>query len=147
MSMPTPISHVAQSQLSAGPSNGGCSILLSEQLLRVLEEKEVERIGSGRPVPVNVRVLVATHHDLAGLVHQGKFREDLYLRIGVFPVTLPPLRARADDIAPLAEHFATQVCAQNGRKPAAFAPQAMDALRKYRGRGTSASCATCWSVY
>jgi DNA-binding NtrC family response regulator len=114
---------------------GDMPLHMQAKLLRVLEEKEVERIGSSKPIAVDVRVLVATHHDLAELVRDGKFREDLYHRVVVFPVTLPPLRDRADDIGPLVEHFAALVCAQNGWKQVVFSPEAIDVLRKYHWPG------------
>jgi PAS domain S-box-containing protein len=75
------------------------------KLLRVLEEKVVERVGAQRPIDVNCRIITATNKDLASLVRQGSFREDLFYRINVIPVRIPPLRERADDIPVLAEHF------------------------------------------
>ncbi len=90
---------------------------MQAKLLRVLEEGEVERIGGDKPVSVNVRVVVATHRDLEARVREEKFRQDLFHRIHVFPLLLPPLRERRDDIPALVEHFAAQVCAQNGWKP------------------------------
>jgi two-component system nitrogen regulation response regulator NtrX len=74
---------------------------------------------------------VATHRNLEEMVEAGSFRRDLYHRVVVFPITLPPLRARREDIAALVEHFARQVCAQNGWKPVAFSPEAVEALREY----------------
>jgi two-component system nitrogen regulation response regulator NtrX len=110
---------------------GDMPLTMQAKLLRVLEEGELERIGGDRPIAIDVRVLVATHHDLAELVEQGKFRQDLYHRVVVFPITLPPLRQRADDVPVLVEHFAQQVCAQNGWKPGPFTSEAIDALRVY----------------
>ena len=104
---------------------------MQAKLLRVLEESEVERIGGDRPVVVDVRVVVATHRNLEELVREGKFREDLFHRIYVFPLVLPPLRARSEDIPALVEHFSRQVCAQNGWKPMRFAPEAVAALLRY----------------
>jgi len=114
---------------------GDMPLPMQAKLLRVLEEGEVERIGGDRPVAVDARVLVATHRDLAELAEQGKFRSDLYHRIVVFPITLPPLRERADDIPALIEHFVVQVCAQNGWKPVPFTSEAVEALKKYRWPG------------
>jgi len=110
---------------------GDMPLAMQAKLLRVLEEGEVERIGGGKPVKVDVRVVVATHRDLRQLVKQEKFRDDLYHRVVVFPITLPPLRERTEDIPELVAHFAEHVCAQNGWKPVAFAEDAIDALRKY----------------
>ncbi len=95
---------------------GDMPLSMQAKLLRVLEEGEVERIGGDKPVSVNVRVVVATHRDLEARVREEKFRQDLFHRIHVFPLLLPPLRERRDDIPALVEHFAAQVCAQNGWK-------------------------------
>jgi len=108
---------------------GDMPLTMQAKLLRVLEEAEVERIGSGHPTPVNVRVVVATHRNLEGLVKQGKFRQDLFHRIYVFPVLLPPLRERKEDIPALVLHFAEQVCAQNNWKPVPFSPEAIRHLQ------------------
>ena len=108
---------------------GDMPLAMQAKLLRVLEEGEVERIGGDKPVTVDVRVLVATHRDLEARVQAEKFRQDLFHRIYVFPLTLPPLRERREDIPALVEHFAAQVCAQNGWKPVPFAPEAMEALQ------------------
>jgi len=105
------------------------------KLLRVLEEGEIERLGGGKPLIIDVRVLVATHRDLRALVKEGQFRSDLYHRVVVFPITLPPLRERADDIPELIEHFTTQVCAQNGWKLVPFTREALDALKAYSWPG------------
>ena len=114
---------------------GDMPLSMQAKLLRVLEEGEVERIGGVKPVMVDVRVLVATHRDLAELVEQEKFRQDLYHRIVVFPIMLPPLRRRMEDIPQLVEHFAAQVCAQNGWKPVPFATDAIEALQAYAWPG------------
>ncbi|MGB6973833.1 MAG: sigma-54 dependent transcriptional regulator [Terracidiphilus sp.] len=110
---------------------GDMPLTMQAKLLRVLEEGEVERIGAGKPTAVDVRVLVATHRDLEQLVESGGFRRDLYHRVVVFPVELPPLRSRSEDLPALVEHFASQVSAQNGWKPATFAPEAIAALQRY----------------
>lgn len=114
---------------------GDMPLHMQAKLLRILEEGELERIGGDKPIAVDVRVLVATHCDLAGLVEQRKFRQDLYHRVVVFPITLPPLRDRVDDVPALIEHFATQVCAQNGWKPVPFTLDAIDALKAYSWPG------------
>src|SRR5579872_2565423 len=110
---------------------GDMPLNMQAKLLRVLEEGEVERIGGDKPVNVNVRVVVATHRDLEARVREEKFRQDLFHRIHVFPLQLPPLRERRDDIPALVEHFAAQVCAQNGWKPVPFTPDAIEALQAY----------------
>jgi DNA-binding NtrC family response regulator len=110
---------------------GDMPLNMQAKLLRVLEESEVERIGGDKPVRVNVRVVVATHRDLEARVREEKFRQDLFHRILVFPLLLPPLRERRDDIPALVEHFAAQVCAQNGWKPIPFTPDAVQALQAH----------------
>jgi two-component system, NtrC family, nitrogen regulation response regulator NtrX len=108
---------------------------MQAKLLRLLQEGELERIGGERPIVVNTRVIVATHRDLEALVRKGTFREDLYHRIFVFPITLPPLRERVEDIPLLAEHFAAIVAEQNGWKPRTFSPEAIDQLTRYSWPG------------
>jgi len=110
---------------------GDMPLNMQAKLLRVLEEGEVERIGGDEPVTVNVRVVVATHRDLEARVREEKFRQDLFHRIHVFPLLLPPLRERRDDIPALVEHFAAQVCAQNGWKPLPFSADAIEALHSH----------------
>jgi two-component system, NtrC family, nitrogen regulation response regulator NtrX len=109
---------------------GDMPLGMQAKLLRVLEEGEVERIGSDKSTPVDVRVVVATHRNLEALVKEGKFRQDLFHRIYVFPVFLPPLRERKEDIPALVQHFAEQVCAQNSWKPVPFAPAAIEELQR-----------------
>ena len=108
---------------------------MQAKLLRVLEEGEVERIGADKPTAVDVRVVVATHRNLEQLVEAGGFRRDLYHRVVVFPVTLPPLRERCEDLPALVEHFARQVCTQNGWKAVGFSAAAIDALKEYAWPG------------
>jgi two-component system nitrogen regulation response regulator NtrX len=110
---------------------GDMPLAMQAKLLRVLEEGEVERIGGDKPISVDVRVLVATHRNLETLVRESKFRTDLFHRVYVFPLVLPPLRERREDIPALVEHFARQVCAQNSWKPIPFAPEAIEALTVY----------------
>jgi len=114
---------------------GDMPLSMQAKLLRVLEEGEVERIGGDKPISVDVRVLVATHRHLETLVREGKFRADLFHRVYVFPLVLPPLRERREDIPALVEHFARQVCAQNSWKPIPFAPDAIEALASYSWPG------------
>jgi two-component system nitrogen regulation response regulator NtrX len=108
---------------------------MQTKLLRVLEEGEIERVGAGHPIPVDVRVLVATHRDLEEMVRKGQFRQDLYHRIFVFPLTLPPLRERLEDIPILVEHFSRQVAEQNGWRPRAFTSDALEELKRYTWPG------------
>ncbi len=108
---------------------------MQAKLLRVLEEGEVERIGGDKPIRVDVRVLVATHRNLEALVREGKFRQDLFHRVYVFPLALPPLRERKEDIPALIENFAKQVCGQNNWKPIPFSSEAIEALKAYAWPG------------
>ncbi|MCU1310078.1 MAG: two component, sigma54 specific, transcriptional regulator, Fis family [Candidatus Angelobacter sp.] len=114
---------------------GDMPLNMQAKLLRVLEQNEIERIGGDKPVKVSVRVIVATHQDLESQVQQGTFRRDLFHRIYVFPVMLPALRERPEDIPALVEHFARQIVNQNGWRPAAFASEAVEALCKYSWPG------------
>ena len=108
---------------------------MQAKLLRVLEERQVERVGGDRTIPVDVRVIVATHRNLEELVKKGVFRQDLYHRLYVYPLFLPPLRERADDIPALIEHFARQVAQVNGWKPKPFLPEAVAELQRYSWPG------------
>jgi len=114
---------------------GDMPVAMQAKLLRVLEEGEVERVGGDKPIKVSVRVVVATHRNLEDLVKQNAFRRDLFHRIYVFPLLLPPLRERAEDFPVLVEHFARQVAAQNGWKEKAFAADAIAELRRYSWPG------------
>ncbi|MFI5094864.1 MAG: sigma-54 dependent transcriptional regulator [Candidatus Acidiferrum sp.] len=114
---------------------GDMPVSMQAKLLRVLEEGEVERVGGDKPIRVNVRVLVATHRNLEELVKQNAFRRDLFHRIYVFPLVLPPLRERPEDFAELTAHFARQVAAQNGWKEKLFAADAIAELRRYAWPG------------
>ncbi|PYR16180.1 MAG: sigma-54-dependent Fis family transcriptional regulator [Acidobacteria bacterium] len=114
---------------------GDMPAAMQAKLLRLLQEGELERIGGERPIPVNARVLVATHHDLESLVRKSSFREDLYHRVFVFPILMPPLRERLDDVPLLADHFAALVADQNGWKPRGFTPAAVEQLLAYSWPG------------
>ena len=114
---------------------GDMPLPMQAKLLRVLEEGEIERIGGDKPIAVDVRVIVATHRDLEAQVREGKFRQDLFHRIYVFPLVLPPLRARSEDIPALVEHFADQVSAQNGWKQIPFTPEAIETLQAHAWPG------------
>jgi two-component system nitrogen regulation response regulator NtrX len=114
---------------------GDMPLAMQAKLLRVLEEGEVERVGGDKPVTVDVRVIVATHRNLEDLVADGKFRQDLFHRVYVFPLMLPPLRERREDIPALIGHFAKMVCAQNDWKPMSFLPEAIQVLTNYAWPG------------
>jgi len=114
---------------------GDMPLSMQAKLLRVLEENEVERIGGDKPIRVDVRVVVATHRDLNQLVQAGKFRQDLFHRVYVFPLQLPPLRQRREDIPTLVDHFVEQVCTQNGWKPMPFTTEAIHGLQAYAWPG------------
>jgi DNA-binding NtrC family response regulator len=114
---------------------GDMPLAMQAKLLRVLEEGEVERIGSEKPISVDVRVVVATHRNLEVRVREEKFRQDLFHRIYVFPLILPPLRERREDIPRLVEHFAAQVSAQNGWKATPFSAEAIAALQSHTWPG------------
>jgi two-component system nitrogen regulation response regulator NtrX len=114
---------------------GDMPLTMQAKLLRVLEEGEVERVGGDRPMQVDVRVVVATHRNLEALVKQGSFRQDLFHRVYVFPVVLPPLRERVEDIPALVEYFAKQVAEQNGWKPHSFDAAAIEELKAYQWPG------------
>jgi two-component system, NtrC family, nitrogen regulation response regulator NtrX len=114
---------------------GDMPLPMQSKLLRVLEQGEVERVGGDKPVKVNVRVVVATHRNLEEHTRSGAFRQDLFHRVYVFPVVLPPLRERPEDIPALTAHFATLINKQNGWKETAFAPEAMQALQAYAWPG------------
>jgi formate hydrogenlyase transcriptional activator len=104
---------------------------LQPKLLRVLQEQEFERLGSTRTVRVDVRLVAATNGDLEQMATNGRFRNDLYYRLNVFPVVLPPLRERREDIPQLVRHFAQKVAGRMGRRIESVPTQTMDALVQY----------------
>ena len=121
-------------------ANGGTLLLdeigempleLQPKLLRVLQEREVERLGDTRTVPVNIRVIATTNVSLQAMVDQGRFRADLYYRLNVIPLTLPPLRERQEDIPLLATHFATKFARQAGRPAPELHPEFLTGLQKH----------------
>ena len=101
------------------------------KLLRFLQEKEFERLGSNTPLRVDVRIIAATHCDLEAAVRQRTFREDLYYRLVVVPIFLPPLRERPGDIPPLIDHFLRKVCEREGKEMPGISPEARDFLLSY----------------
>jgi two-component system response regulator FlrC len=125
-------------------ANGGILLLdeiselplnLQAKLLRVLQEREVERVGARSPIPLDIRVIAATNRDLAARVREGKFREDLYYRLNVFPLDIPPLRDRPADIAPLARHFLRRSEQLVGRGGFALSGAALAELTRYTWPG------------
>ena len=114
---------------------GDMSPKTQAKVLRVLQEQEVERLGSARTIKVDVRVVAATNKDLEDAIRRGEFREDLYFRLNVIPIHLPPLRDRPEDIPLLVEHFARRTRAEHNLKPKRFDPRAMETLQRYRWRG------------
>jgi formate hydrogenlyase transcriptional activator len=108
---------------------------LQPKLLRVLQEQEFERLGGTRTIKVDVRLVAATHRDLAKMVADGRFREDLYYRLNVFPVVLPPLRARPEDIPRLVRHFTQRFARRMGRRIETIPSAVMDALVHYHWPG------------
>ncbi|MFZ2145773.1 MAG: sigma-54 dependent transcriptional regulator [Sedimentisphaerales bacterium] len=111
------------------------SLAMQVKLLRVLQDKEVCMVGSNRTRKVDVRILAATNKDLQGLVKKGLFREDLFYRLNVITIVIPPLRERGDDILLLAHHFLTQFAAESGKAPPRFSDEALRNLRSYNWPG------------
>ena len=108
---------------------------IQPKLLRVLQEREFERLGSTRTQHVDVRIVAATNRDLVQMVEDGSFRSDLYYRLNVFPLTIPPLRERVDDIPALALHFARQCSRRMGRQVPSIPDKVMDALKQWNWPG------------
>ena len=111
------------------------SLSMQAKLLRVLQDKEVCMVGSNRTRKVDVRILAATNKDLQGLVKKGLFREDLFYRLNVITIIIPPLRERGDDILLLAHHFLTQFAAESGKATPRFSDEALQSLRSYNWPG------------
>jgi formate hydrogenlyase transcriptional activator len=114
---------------------GDIPLALQPKLLRVLQEQEFERLGSGRTHRVDVRLVAATHRDLERMVKRNQFRSDLYYRLNVFPVTLPPLRDRREDIAPLVEHYVEIFSCRIGRNIDRVPDEFMNAMKSYSWPG------------
>ena len=111
------------------------SLLLQAKLLRVIQTRSFERVGGTETITSDVRLIVATNRDLEEEVRENRFREDLFYRLNVVPVTLPPLRERREDIPLLAEHFLSEIAERNGKLIRGFSPQAMDLLVRNRWKG------------
>ena len=108
---------------------------LQAKLLRVLQERAFERVGSSLTMEVDVRVIATTNRDLRQSVSEGTFRQDLYYRLNVLPIVIPPLRERIDDIPLLADHFLSRMAVREGREPKRFADGAIDLLKAYNWPG------------
>src|SRR6201999_2595066 len=104
------------------------------RLLRVLQQGEYTTVGARTPIRADVRIVAATHRDLRQLIRQGLFREDLFFRLNVVPIRLPPLRQRTDDIPDLVRHF-LQVTEREGLPPKSLEPSALEAMQRYRWPG------------
>jgi two-component system nitrogen regulation response regulator NtrX len=114
---------------------GDMSQKTQAKVLRVLQEQEVERLGSARTIKVDVRVIAATNKNLEEGIQRGEFREDLYFRLNVIPIVVPPLRDRREDIPQLVQHFAKLTGDEHNLRPKRFDAAAMDVLQRYRWRG------------
>jgi two-component system nitrogen regulation response regulator NtrX len=123
---------------------GDMPLELQAKLLRVLEQREVERLGGSKPIAVDVRVLAATHRDLQTAITRGQFRQDLYFRLAVFPLRVPPLRERPDDLAPLIAAFAAELLGPE--VPVTSPRTARPPCAPTAGRATCASCVTSSSA-
>ena len=110
---------------------GDLSLKLQAKLLRVIQEKQVERLGSDHSIKVDVRILAATNKDLEKEVQEGRFREDLFFRLNVIPIKLPPLRERKEDIPLLTQFFLKRICKREGIEEKKFTSQAIKALLNY----------------
>lgn len=108
---------------------------LQGKLLRVLQEHEFERVGDDKTIKIDVRIIAATNRNLKAEVDAGRFREDLYYRLSVFPIEVPPLRERVKDIGPLATHFLHSICTELGHEPLSLTQQQLDSLNKYHWPG------------
>jgi transcriptional regulator with GAF, ATPase, and Fis domain len=114
---------------------GDITLEVQTKLLRVLQEKTIERVGSSDPLQVDVRIIAATHQHLEGLIRQGKFREDLFYRLNVFPILVPPLRARAEDIPELVLHFVRQSAQRCRKEVQTIDDEALAALKDFAWPG------------
>ena len=110
---------------------GEIPLALQVKLLRVLQEKTYERVGSSHPIPTNVRIVAATNRDLEAMVREGKFREDLFYRLNVVAIRIPPLRERREDIPPLIDAFIERFASENSKKITGISREAMDLLMKH----------------
>ncbi len=122
---------------------GDMPLALQAKILRCIQEKTVEPVGSHSSRKVDVRIIAATNQDLAAAIGRGSFRQDLYYRLNVYPIALPPLRERKEDIALLAEHFAAKFASEMGKSPVVFTPEALRAMRDYAWPGNVRELENC----
>jgi Nif-specific regulatory protein len=122
---------------------GELSVDAQAKLLRAIQEGEVQRLGSEKTVKVDVRLICATHQLLEKLIQEGRFREDLYYRINVFPIFIPPLRERSEDILPLAEHFLAEFAAEYAKTIRRISTPAIDLLTQYHWPGNAREVRNC----
>jgi two-component system response regulator HydG len=133
--VPTGVTSGASSSAHGGTlfldEIGDLPLAAQVKLLRVLQEHEITRVGGAEPVRVNVRVIAATHRDLLSEVRANRFREDLYFRIHVVPISLPPLRDRPEDVLPLSQLFLDRYARELGRAARTITADAIDRLRAH----------------
>ena len=106
-------------------------LTLQSRLLRVIQEREIRRVGANRVIPINVRIICATNRDLLEMIRQGRFREDLYYRLKVLSIQLPPLRKREGDMALIMQHYLTYYARKFGKGQITLSPEAADAIARY----------------
>ena len=122
---------------------GELSMDAQAKVLRAIQEKEIQRVGSEQSITVDVRLICATHQPLEELLEKGRFREDLYYRINVFPIFIPPLKERREDILPLAEHFLTEFCDEYGKEVKRISTPAIELLVMYHWPGNVRELKNC----
>lgn len=122
---------------------GDMPLLLQVKLLRVLQERTFEPVGSGKSRSVDARIVAATNQDLLQRVREGRFREDLYYRLNVFPISLPPLRERREDIPQLSDHFVAKIAPEMGKRVTGFTPAAYAAIARYDWPGNIRELQNC----
>ena len=121
---------------------GNMSLPTQSKVLRLLQQKEFERLGGSRSIKVDVRIVAATNRNLEEAIQSGAFREDLYYRLNVVRIVLPPLRERREDIPALATHFAARFAVDLKKPVVGFTAAALRALKRHPGPGTSGSSRT-----
>lgn len=114
---------------------GDMPLHLQAKILRCIQDKRVEPVGGSKSIKVDVRIISATNQDLKTAIAEGKFRQDLFYRLNVYPIVMPPLHERVDDIPILAEHFARRIAGEMGKAPIRFSPEAIRVMQTYRWPG------------